>query len=122
MRSTCWIFLLTALSVLDVGANYNDALALQQRLVEVFEQNKDAIVRVKAAFRSPDTETGKSQVMLRIGSGFFVSHEGHVLVSASRAAGADRVWIEYKDKRYAAESVGHDRLTNVSILLSLIHI
>ena len=116
MRFTCWIFFLTALTVLNLGANSYDALALQQRLVDVFEQNKDAIVRVKAAFRSTESETGKSQVMLRIGSGFFVSHEGHVLVSASRAAGADRVWIEYKDKRYAAEAIGHDRLTNVSIL------
>ena len=116
MRRTCWIIFLTSLIVFNLGANSYDALALQQRVIEVFEQNKDAIVRVKAAFRSPESETGKSQVMLRVGSGFFVSHEGHVLVNASRAAGADRVWIEYKDKRYAAEAVGHDRQTNVSIL------
>jgi serine protease Do len=54
--------------------------------------------------------------MLRVGTGFFISKEGHVLVSASRAAGASRVWIEHEGKPYATESVGHDRLTNVSVL------
>jgi len=111
-----WIFSLLALVAVPVAASSADALALQQRLVEVFEENKDAIVRVKAAYRGPDNADGKPQVMLRVGSGFFVSQEGHVLVSASRAAGADRVWVEYQGRPYAAEAVGHDRLTNVSVL------
>ena len=111
-----WIFLLFGLAALVSYAGPADALALQERLVTVFEQNKDAIVRVKAAYRGPDTEAGKAQVVLRVGSGFFVSKEGHVMVSASRAAGADRVWVEYKGNSYATEAVGHDRLTNVSIL------
>lgn len=110
-----WIALLLAAASVHVCAGSADALALQQRLIDVFEQNKDAVVRVKAAYRGPD-EDGKAQVMLRVGTGFFISREGHVLVSASRAAGADRVWVEYKGKPYATESVGHDRLTNVSVL------
>lgn len=93
----------------------SDAMALQQRLIEVFEQNKSAVVRVKAAYRE-DQDSGPDQISLRFGSGFFISHEGHVLVSASRAAGATRVWIEYEGRSYATESVGHDRLTNVSVL------
>lgn len=100
---------------MSVCASPADALALQQRLIEVFEQNQDAVVRVKAAYRGPD-EGGKAQVMLRVGTGFFISKEGHVLVSASRAAGASRVWVEYKGKPYATEAIGHDRLTNVSVL------
>ena len=116
MRRTCWIIFLTSLIVFNLGANSYDALALQQRIIEVFEQNKDAIVRVKAAFRSPESETGKSQVMLRVGSGFFVSHEGHVLVNASRALGAYKIGIEYKGSVYPAEPVGHDPVTNISLL------
>ncbi len=110
-----WITLLLAVGSVQVCAGSADALALQQRLIDVFEQNKDAVVRVKAAYRGPD-EGGKAQVMLRVGTGFFISREGHVLVSASRAAGANRVWVEYKGKPYATEAVGHDRLTNVSVL------
>jgi serine protease Do len=110
-----WVGAWFSASLLCVQASSADALALQQRLVEVFEQNKDAVVRVKAAYRGPD-EDGKAQVTLRVGTGFFISKEGHVLVSASRASGADRVWIEYKGKPYATESIGHDRVTNVSVL------
>lgn len=110
-----WIALIVAVCSARVLAAPADALALQQRLIEVFEQNKDAIVRVKAAYRGAD-EGGKAQVMLRVGTGFFISKEGHVLVSASRAAGASRVWVEFHGKSYAAEAVGHDRLTNISVL------
>ena len=110
-----WIALLLVAGSVHVCAGSADALALQQRLIDVFEQNKDAVVRVKAAYRGPD-EDGKAQVMLRVGTGFFISREGHVLVSASRAAGANRVWVEYKGKPYATEAIGHDRLTNVSVL------
>ncbi|HBM85836.1 MAG TPA: hypothetical protein DD423_03465 [Opitutae bacterium] len=111
----CWIALILIAGSAHLLAGPGDALALQQRLIEVFEQNKDAIVRVKAAYRGPD-EGGKAQVLLRVGTGFFISREGHVLVSASRAAGANRVWVEFQGKSYAAEAVGHDRLTNVSVL------
>jgi S1-C subfamily serine protease len=110
-----WIALLLSACSVHVCAGPADALALQQRLIEVFEQNKDAVVRVKAAYRGPD-EGSKAKVMLRVGTGFFISQEGHVLVSASRAAGASRVWVEYQGKSYATEAVGHDRLTNVSVL------
>lgn len=110
-----WIFLVLGLSAVTASASSGDALALQQRLIQVFEQNKNAIVRVKAAYTAPEKD-GKQQVMLRVGTGFFISKEGHVLVSASRAVGAERVWVEYAGKSYATEAVGHDRLTNISVL------
>jgi S1-C subfamily serine protease len=110
-----WITSLIGLCCVQLCAGSADALALQQRLIEVYEQNKDAVVRVKAAYRGSN-DGGKAQVMLRVGTGFFISHEGHVLVSASRAEGASRVWVEYQGKSYATEAVGHDRLTNVSVL------
>ena len=107
---TCFVWIVFFASV--ASAYGSEALALQERLLEVYEQNKGAIVRVKAAYAGDEVD-GKQQVMLRVGTGFFISKEGHVLVSASRAAGANRVWIEHEGKSYATESVGH---------LSLIHI
>ena len=114
---TCfaWIVFFAASFVSVASTNGSEALALQERLLEVYEQNKGAIIRVKAAYAGEEIE-GKQQVLLRVGTGFFISKEGHVLVSASRAAGASRVWIEHQGKPYATESVGHDRLTNVSVL------
>ena len=122
LRFVCFLLLAAVASAQSIlAAVAADALALQQRMVDVFKQNQGAIVRVKAAYRNTDTEPGpkgekKLDVMLRVGSGFFISKEGHILVSASRAAGADRVWIEYQGKPYATESIGHDRLTNISVL------
>ncbi|MGJ8648829.1 MAG: S1C family serine protease [Opitutaceae bacterium] len=116
MRSlVAWIICILGFGAVSAFANPTDALALQQRLISVFEQNKAAVVRVKGAYIGPDVDD-KKQVMLRVGTGFFISKEGHVLVSASRAAGAERVWVEYEGKSYATEPVGHDRLTNVSVL------
>lgn len=111
------VFLFGALILLQHAtlASPGDALALQERLLDVFEANKAAVVRVKAAYIQGEVDD-KTQVMLRVGTGFFISHEGHVLVSASRAAGASRVWIEYDEQSYAAEPLGHDRSTNISLL------
>jgi S1-C subfamily serine protease len=113
--SFAWIVFLAASFVSVASANGSEALALQGRLLDVYEQNRGAIVRVKAAYAGGEVD-GKQQVLLRVGTGFFISKEGHVLVNASRAAGASRVWIEHQGKPYATESVGHDRLTNVSVL------
>ncbi len=110
-----WFTLCLGLSASLLSASAVDALALQQRLLDVYEQNKGAVVRVKAAYSGGEVD-GKTQVMLRVGTGFFISKEGHVLVSASRAAGATRVWVEYDGKPYATEAIGHDRLTNISVL------
>lgn len=110
-----WLIIGAGLSLQVLLAAGNDALAFQERILAVYEQNKGAIVRVKAAYPGAEV-ANKAQVTLRVGTGFFISQEGHVLVSASRAAGASRTWIEYEGKPYAAEAVGHDRLTNVSIL------
>ena len=113
----CFIWFVFSLACCTrfVAANGAEALALQERVLEVYEQNKAAIVRVKAAYANGEVD-GKQQIMLRVGTGFFISKEGHVLVSASRAAGASRVWIEYEGRPYATEAVGHDRLTNISVL------
>lgn len=110
-----WIGLLSVICSPFALANSADALALQERILEVYHENKTAVVRVKAAYDGGEVD-GKQQVMLRVGTGFFISKEGHVLVSASRAAGASRVWVEYDGKPYATEAIGHDRLTNISVL------
>lgn len=120
MRLSVFVISLFAVLGLQQLRAATDALALQQRLVDIFEQNKNAVVRVKAAYKETAKRSSDSEdhvdVMLRVGTGFFISKEGHVLVSASRAAGADRVWIEYQGRPYTAKALGHDRLTNISVL------
>lgn len=103
-------FLLTVTSA--YAANYS----LQEDLYRIYEEYESAVVRVKAAFRQKETEETPSQINLRIGTGFFVSQEGHVLVNASRALGAYKIGVEYKGIVYPAEPIGHDPITNISLL------
>ncbi|MDG1702352.1 MAG: trypsin-like peptidase domain-containing protein [Opitutae bacterium] len=103
-------FLLTSNTV------YAASQSLQEDLYRIYDEYESAIVRVKAAFRQQETEDKPSQINLRIGTGFFVSKEGHVLVNASRALGAYKIGIEYQNTVYPAEAIGHDPVTNISLL------
>ena len=90
-----------------------DWLSLQQRIVDIFAENKNAIVRVKAAYGS-GVEDGLPQVV--IGTGFFISKSGLILTNSSIAYDPLRVWIEHQGVSYAAEIVGADRSANLALL------
>ncbi len=94
-------------------ASADDPFSLQRRVVELFEENQGAIVRVKAAY---DSRNPAELPQVIIGSGFFVSREGHVLTNASVALNPDRVWVVHNGIDYAAELIGHDSATNVALL------
>jgi S1-C subfamily serine protease len=51
-----------------------------------------------------------------VGTGFFISREGHVLTNASAVINNDRVWVVYRDVEYAAKMIGYDRSTNLALL------
>ncbi len=74
------------------------------------------MLKVVAAFDSGEAD-GRN--FLLIGTGFYASREGHILTNSNIVYGASRIWVERKGIAYAAESVGHDPLTNVSILRAL---
>ena len=92
-------------------------LALQNRLVDVFARNESAIVRVKVALILKGKEEQQPKKALRVGTGFFVSQDGHVLTSDSLlVGGAGRVWIEHHQRFYLAEIVGRDAISNIALL------
>lgn len=81
--------------------------------MELFGDNQGAVVRVKAAYegRSP---ADVPQVI--IGSGFFISREGHVLTNASVVLNPDRIWVVCDGVDYAARMIGFDKATNLALL------
>jgi S1-C subfamily serine protease len=88
-------------------------LSLQTRIQEVFSTSVSSVVRVKAA---RERRVGnKVSTSLKMGSGFFISKEGHVLTTGL-LQDADRIWIEHHNSFYLAEKVGHDPLCNLSLL------
>ena len=50
-----------------------------------------------------------------MGSGFFISKEGHVLTTGL-LQDADRIWVEHRNSYFLAQKVGHDPLCNLSLL------
>ena len=54
---------------------------------------------------------------MTIGSGFFVSAEGHILTNYSLVTGMDKVLVEYqKDLEFPAELIGLDMYSNIALL------
>jgi serine protease Do len=90
-----------------------DFLSLQKRLIDLYEENKSAILRVKAAYEDTKTPDDKQLV---IGSGFFISREGHILTNASIVLNPQRIWIEHNGVEYDASLVGFDAPTNLALL------
>ncbi len=103
------------MSVYAQGApdNGGGPLALQKRVIDIYRANEKAVVKVFAAF---DGKQPSGKTMLFIGTGFYISKEGHILTNTNVTYGADRIWVERNGIAYAAELVGSDPLTNISII------
>ena len=95
------------------AANSDHYLTLQQRIIDITKEKKSAVVTVYASFKNKDE---KEKPILLSASGFFISKEGLILTNAKVTAEADRIWIEYDGKVRAAESVGQDLVTNISVI------
>lgn len=93
-----------------------DALALQRRVVDIYQANRKAVVTVYAAHH-PEIDGGRPALF--VGTGFYISRDGHILTNTNTIFGADRVWVERDGVGYVAEVVGSDPLTNIAIIKSL---
>lgn len=101
--------LVSAESTLDS----HPSLSLQERVQDIFSSSKDCVVRVKATRKDMiGTQTNR---VLKMGSGFFVSKDGHVLTTGL-LRNADQIWVEHQHSFYLAQLIGHDYLCNVSML------
>lgn len=109
------IFCILFLGLLPLRAQEGDFLNIQRRITGIVSEQIDGVVRVKASAEELD-EAGENVVSLRVGTGFFISREGHILTNASVAMNAARVWVELEGVPYAADHLGSDPETNVSLL------
>lgn len=108
-------FAILCLSWSPLLAQNGDFLNIQRRITEIVENKSNAVVRVKAATEGEDEE-GEGRASLRVGTGFFISREGHVLTHTSVANDAGRVWVELEGIPYAADYLGSDAETNIALL------
>ena len=109
----CLGFLLLGQIFLGQVYSQDNVLGLESRIQTIFSEKSNSVVRVKASRVAKAGD--KIKRFLKMGSGFFVSKEGHVLTTGL-LPDADRVWIEYTDSYLLAEEVGHDPMCNLSLL------
>lgn len=109
--SLCVAFISCALQ--SQNPDEHPSLSLQDRIRDIFESSQGCVVRVKATRK--DSSEEKSNRILKMGSGFFVSKDGHVLTTGL-LRNADQIWIEHEQSYYLAQLIGHDSLCNLSML------
>ena len=109
----CLGFLLLGQIFFGQVYSQDNVLGLESRIQTIFSEKSNSVVRVKASRVAKAGD--KIKRFLKMGSGFFVSKEGHVLTTGL-LPDADRVWIEYTDSYLLAEEVGHDPMCNLSLL------
>lgn len=91
-------------------------LSFQLRIQEIFNKNESSIVRVKAT--GENIVEGKKTRLLKMGSGFFISKDGHILTTGL-LQNPQRVWIEYDKSYFLAEHLGTDSQCNLSLLKTI---
>lgn len=114
-----WLLLIAAWSAIASSAiplhaqENADFLAAQRRMIDLYEQHRESVVRVKAAYPS----SGPDDVpRVLIGSGFFISREGHILTNATVVQKPERAWVEKDGVSYAADVIGVDESSNLALL------
>ncbi|MDG0963845.1 MAG: S1C family serine protease [Opitutales bacterium] len=103
-------------SLINSVVGEQNYLSSQLRVQELFKKYENSLVRVKATRQ--DLVDGKTKRLLKMGSGFFVSQDGHILTTGV-LQNADRVWVEHKSKFFLTETIGSDSLCNLTLLKTL---
>ena len=99
-----------------VCAADQDYLSTQLRIQDLFSKFESSVVRVKAT-REEEIK-GKTKRLLKMGSGFFVSKDGHILTTGL-LANPDRTWIEHNEEYFLTENLGSDSLCNLTLLKTI---
>lgn len=97
------------------GQSQGSVLDLQDTIQKIYQDRKNAVVRVKVAAEER-SENDEPKVVLRVFSGFFINEKGQVLTSYLPSDRTTRVWIEQRGISYLADIVGSDARTNVALL------
>jgi len=88
---------------------------IDQEVSTVYEKSKDTVVKVHAQ-RQLQIGNLPFSSSHRVGTGFFIDKDGHILTAATVVDDADSCWIEWHGQKINARIIGRDPQTNVALL------
>lgn len=88
---------------------------INQEVCGIYEKSKDAVVKVHAQ-RQLQIGNLPLTPSHRVGTGFFIDEEGHILTAATVVDDADSCWIDWQGQRVSAQIIGRDPQTNLAVL------
>jgi serine protease Do len=108
---------LVALLVSGATATLSAGLleTMDQEVSAIYEKSKSAIVKVHTQRL---LQIGNLSLIPshRIGTGFFIDKDGHLLTAATVVADAGSCWIEWNGQKMKARVLGRDQQTNLALL------
>ena len=113
-RVTLWIVLLIAATTAAAFA-VGFLETMDQEVSSIYERSKDAIIKVHAQ-RQLQIGGLPSLPFHRIGTGFFIDRDGHLLTAATVIENADSCWIDWRGQKVIARILGRDPHTNIALL------
>jgi S1-C subfamily serine protease len=107
------VLILTPLVCLAQNPDATALAQIEAQATRIFNQTVQHVVRVHA-YAQADAKAGIPAY--RVSTGFILDAKGWVATTANNVAGADRIVIEWRDKKYAAVKLGADANANYALL------
>ncbi len=111
--TVCVVFLVATATAAVLAAGLLETM--DQEVSSIYEKSKDAIVKVHA-LRQLQVGNLSFVPLHRVGTGFFIDQDGHLLTAATVVDGADNCWIDWRGRKMNACIVGRDPQTNLALL------
>jgi serine protease Do len=89
--------------------------AINREVTSIYEKSKDTVVKIHAD-RQLQIGNLPFSSSHRVGTGFFIDPNGHILTAATVVEDADGCWIEWRGQKINARVIGRDPQTNLALL------
>jgi len=106
-------FLIVATTTAAIAAGLLETI--DQEVTSIYEKSRDTVVKVHAQRQLQIGDLPFSPAH-RVGTGFFIDKDGHILTAATVVGDADSCWIEWQGQKIDARVIGRDPQTNVALL------
>jgi serine protease Do len=112
-RVTVWTVLLVAATTRILSAGLLETI--DQEVSSIYEKSRDSVVKIHAQ-RQLQIGSLLLPPLYRIGTGFFIDKDGHILTAATVVEDADTCWIDWRGQRINVRILGRDPQTNLALL------